>query len=749
VLTETQLRPSYTSALHDELDQRRLEELRERETWLSGQRQAFESALSDAPLAESLGILVDTAIAALGFGVRAAFYVANMDGTALHHVVGMSAEYAQAADGIVGPESLASGLAAGQAVLTADVRNDPRWEPWLWMAARFGYRGCWSFPIHTVGPRFAGTFVLYWSEPREPTASDTELAGMITQTAAIIISRHERAEQRRSAVRKLQETQSQLESELRDSELLRQISLELLDEDHEDALYDKLVEAAATIMHSEVSTVQIFHPERGPAGELRMLASRGLPPEGVRFFEWVRGDSGCTCGEALRTGKRAIAEDVATCAFMDGKPDRDVLLAAGIRAGQSTPLITRSGKLVGMISTHWAMPHRPSERDLRMFDILARPTADLIERKRSAETQRLLLNELNHRVKNTLAVVQAMAQRTLTRHRDPKEFAKIFGGRVQALARVHTLLSETSWQGAELGELIGDQVLLGRVDDMRLTADGPVVRLDSQLALHMALILHELGTNSTKYGALSVPTGRVLVRWVADDALRIHWTERGGPRVTPSPTQGFGTTLIAQSVKGQGGEAHMTSEPEGISWSIVLPFASGIVGDAQAAPMSPRVASTINKSDTPSLEGLRFLVVEDEPLIGLDIVGALEGVKADVEGPVTSVEKALELIEQSRFDAVLLDANLHGSPVDSIASALSQGDIPFAFVTGYNSNALPQAFRGIPVLNKPCSQEQVIETAVSLVARAAEKQAETIRQAHRQTQSSAGGNAVASSPDRA
>jgi two-component sensor histidine kinase/CheY-like chemotaxis protein len=715
MLTETKHQP-YMPAFHDALD---LDQFRERGIWLSGQRQAFESALSDAPLAESLGILVDTAAAAMGSGVRAAFYVVNSDGTALHHVVGMSADYAQAADGfVVGPESIACGLATGQAVLTADVRADPRWEPWLWIAAKFGYRGCWSFPIHTAGSRFAGTFALYWSEPREATPNDIERAGMITQTAASIISRHERAEQRRAAIQKLQETQSELESELRDSELLRQISLELLDEDHEDALYDKLVEAAATIMRSEVCTVQILHPERGAAGELRLLASRGLPPEGVKFWEWVRADSGCTCGEVLRTGKRAIAEDVANCAFMAGKPDRDVLLAAGIQAGQSTPLVARGGKLVGMISTHWMMPHRPSERDLRMLDILARPTADLIERKRAGETQRLLLNELNHRVKNTLAVVQAMAQRTLTRHRDPKEFARTFGGRVQALARVHTLLSATSWQRAELCELIGDQVLLGRMDDTRLTADGPRVELDSQLALHMALILHELGTNSTKYGALSVPTGHVLVTWVADDALRISWTERGGPRVTPSATEGFGTKLIAQSVKGQGGEAHITWEPEGISWNIVLPLAAGIVSAAPAEPISARTETTAAMADTRSLDGRRFLVVEDEPLIGLDIVAALEGAQAEVEGPVTSVKRACELIEQSRFDGVLLDANLHGSPVDQIAEALSQRHIPFAFVTGYNSNALPEAFRGIPILSKPCTSEQVIEAAAGLVARA-------------------------------
>jgi two-component sensor histidine kinase len=717
VPAEAQPQPSNAGTVPS--DRLELEELRERETWLSGQRQAFELALSDAPLADSLGILVRTATSGIGSGARAAFYLPDAESIGLCHIAAVPAEYAQAVDGFaVGPQSLAFGLATrtGQAVLTTDVRSDPHWEPWLWMADKFGFRGYWSFPIHTAGGRFLGTFALYWPEPREATALDVERAGIITKTAAIIISRHEEAEERRRAEQALRETQSQLESELQDSELLRRISLELADEDGEDALYGKLVEAGAAIMRSDVCTVQMFHPERGPAGELRMLASKGLPPEGVRYWEWVRGDSGCTCGEVLRTGRRAIAEDVATCAFMAGTPDRDVLLAGGIRAGQSTPLVSRSGKLVGMISTHWSKPHRPSDRNLRMLDILARPTADLIERKHAAETQRLLLNELNHRVKNTLAVVQAMAQGTLARTPDPKEFAKSFGGRVQALARVHTLLSETSWQGAQLLELIDDQVLLGHADETRLTAVGPAVRLHAQLALHVALILHELGINSRKYGALSVPTGWVTVNWAADDALRIRWTERGGPRVAPSRTQGFGTTLIAQSAKGQGGEAHMISKPEGIAWEIVLPLASEPIGEARPAPLNARAATINGKGHAYNLEGRRFLVVEDEPFIGLDVVAALEGVKARVEGPIATVEKACELIEQSHFDAALIDANLNGRPVDAVASALARRNIPFAFVTGHNSDALPEAFRTFPVVNKPFGHEQVVEAAASLVA---------------------------------
>lgn len=564
-----------------------LEQLQDREVWFSGQRRAFSSALNDAPLQETLGILVDTATCALGEGTRTAFFLTGPDGGSLHHLVGMPDDYALAVDGLeVGPESLSCGLAAhiGQPVLTADVYLDPLWAPWVWLADKYRYRACWSFPINTSTGHFVGTFSVYWPEPRDAVSCDIDRASLITQAAGVIISRFKEADERRKAEQALLETKRQLEAELADSELLRQISLELAGEDGEDGLYQKLVTAAAQIMKSDVCTVQFLHPERGPAGELEMLASTGLDARGMEYWKWVRGDSGCTCGEVLRTGRRAIAEDVETCSFMAGTPDRDVLLGGGIRAGQTTPLITRDGKLVGMISTHWGEPHKPTERELRMLDIIARSAADLIERRRAAVTQRLLLNELNHRVKNTLAVVQAMATRTLARSSDPKVFAKAFGGRVQSLAKIHDLLSAKSWEGADLKQLILGQVSAGASDETRVATSGPAVRLDPQMALHLALIIHELGTNATKYGALSVPAGKVSIDWRIDGGLRIRWSELGGPRVTPTVSQGFGTTLISQSVRGQGGEAHMTALPEGIIWDIAVPYT--IKSSAVIAPVA-------------------------------------------------------------------------------------------------------------------------------------------------------------------
>jgi GAF domain-containing protein len=167
--------------------------------------------VNGAPLETSLGVLVRTAIEAVGNDARAGFYLANDEGTALHHVVGKPAEYAEAVDGFkVGPDSLACGLATatGEPVLTADVRNEPLWQPWLWMAEKFDYRGCWSFPIHTAARKFVGTLAIYSRQPREATKRDQELGSLLTRTASIIISRHKESEVRKQAEEALRQSEA-------------------------------------------------------------------------------------------------------------------------------------------------------------------------------------------------------------------------------------------------------------------------------------------------------------------------------------------------------------------------------------------------------------------------------------------------------------------------------------------------------------------------------------------------------------
>jgi signal transduction histidine kinase len=342
---------------------------------------------------------------------------------------------------------------------------------------------------------------------------------------------------------------------------------------------------------------------------------------------------------------------------------------------------------------------------------------DIGERKKAEETQRLLVAELSHRVKNTLANVQAIAQQMLRRTKDPAEFVASFSGRIQSLSRVHTMLSSTTWTGVDLRDLIRDQLFAGAVDETRITAWGPRVHLEAQLALHAALMLHELGTNAIKYGALSTAKGVVTISWsVADEVLRLRWEERGGPPVGAPAKRGFGRTLIEQSAKGEGGSAQMAIEADGVVWTIALPLREQQPAEQPAAESvgAAREAAAAEKG-APKLAGKRLLVVDDEPLVALDIVSALESAGADVVGPAGTAKEALAIIGKTTLDAALLDANLRGQPVDEIAAALTARNIPFLFVTGYGPGSLPKPFAKTAMLAKPFSHEQLLTAAATLV----------------------------------
>lgn len=180
-----------------------------------------------------------------------------------------------------------------------------------------------------------------------------------------------------------------LAAELADTKLLQDISTQLIQEENIDLLYEKIIDAASTIMRADCASMQMLHYERGSQGDLRLLVSRGFTTEAQAFWEWVGFDSlGSSCGAALRERKRIIVTDIEACAYMMNTEDLTFFRQIGIRACQTTPLFSRAGTLVGMISTHWHRPHQPLEYDLRLLDILTRQAADLIERKQAEEALR-------------------------------------------------------------------------------------------------------------------------------------------------------------------------------------------------------------------------------------------------------------------------------------------------------------------------------------------------------------------------
>ena len=173
--------------------------------------------------------------------------------------------------------------------------------------------------------------------------------------------------------------------ELADAQQLQAVSSRLIEEDDAEALYGQLLEAARAIMRSDMATVQMLVPERN---ELLLLAAINVPPESTKHWERVKLDSATTCGQAMTAGRRVVVPDVELDANAVGTADLAHYRLSGIRAVQSTPLVSRDGHFVGMISTHWRTVHRPGERELNLLNVLARQTADLIERRQSEDALR-------------------------------------------------------------------------------------------------------------------------------------------------------------------------------------------------------------------------------------------------------------------------------------------------------------------------------------------------------------------------
>lgn len=540
-----------------------------------------------------------------------------------------------------------------------------------------------------------------------------------------------------------------LENEQSDIDLLHDISTALIAEQDHNALYSKIVDAAVAITGSQFGTMQLLCPQghsSGNGGKLSLLFSRGLPDEAVTFWEWVSPEAYSSCTKALKSGRREIIPDFEEWDEIADTEDLFAFRRTGIRSAQTTPLLSRDGQLLGMISTHWNEPHTPSERDLRLLDILARQAADLLERTLAEEARRareqeldrtcaalreteamqaLLTGELNHRVMNMLATVQAIASQTLRHCDDPADFVKTFGGRIQSMSRVHSQLSTNEWKGAQLHDIVRDQMNLGPVDEAQISASGPQVLLDAANVPKMAMILHELGTNSLKYGALSKPQGKVAIAWAVDgQRLEMRWTENGGPPVAAKIKLGFGTKLIETSAASAGGEAKMLIGADGVQWTIALPLAmdkSPVLGATaplvfEALSANPDAAGLDRQVGSKRLEGKRILVVEDEPLLAMDMAGQLEDAGATVIGPVGTAAAALSLIEQYRLHGALLDANLAGDPVDDIAAELVQNNIPFVFVSGYSKASLPKAFDNVELLSKPFDANGLLAMVTKLVA---------------------------------
>jgi len=345
---------------------------------------------------------------------------------------------------------------------------------------------------------------------------------------------------------------------------------------------------------------------------------------------------------------------------------------------------------------------------------------DVSDRKRGEQLQRLLFEELNHRVKNTLATIQAIAGQSLRNASNPQAFVSSFNGRIQSLARAHDVLVSGRMKGGDISKIVREQVLLGSADGMRIVVKGPSVFLSAKAAINLSLVLHELATNARKYGALAHAGGHLVVNWKVFSYPRrelvLEWRESGVPDVQEPRSRGFGTTLIERSLEIEGGKGVLRYLPGGVACDLVLPLPKEVeaADSAEADTRLPDPAAGPGQAEG-DLRGRRVLVVEDEVLVAMDIETALTEAGMEIAGRAATLPQARRLIAELNYDAVLLDGNLGGSPVDDLAEALAQRDVPFAFATGYGRDGVPKAFRDRPLLSKPFSPAQLLATVRTLL----------------------------------
>lgn len=198
--------------------------------------------------------------------------------------------------------------------------------------------------------------------------------------------------------------------------------------------------------------------------------------------------------------------------------------------------------------------------------------SDITERVQAQDRQRLLMDELNHRVKNTLATVQAIAQQTLRGSTTPEQFTEAFESRLMALSKTHNALTDSHWSGAGLRQILWQE--LSPYGAERVTLSGPEIQLSARLALALGMVFHELATNAAKYGALS-EAGQLRVTWSVEDTevLSLEWRETGGPAPKPPSRRGFGSRLIERSITGElQGTVALDYDPAGLICRFTVPL---------------------------------------------------------------------------------------------------------------------------------------------------------------------------------
>ena len=443
----------------------------------------------------------------------------DSDGRRLLHGAAPSlpASYNNAVHGLpIGPCMGSCGTAAyrGEPVFVENIQTDPLWAPFREIAEAHGLRASWSMPIKAVNGRVLGTFANYYRQPRKPSRQDLEAISLVAHTAALAIELHMSEQARRESEARWRGLFERMQEGFFVGEAIR---------DHSGQIRDfRLVEA-------------------NPAFE----TLTGIAPNDV-------------LGRPIREAIFGI---------------EDALIDACARVVETAE--PRTFELpISALGNRWYEGRVRPAGDNR-FAVLF---LEITDRKQAEERQAVLMNELQHRVKNTLSTVQAIAAASARYAPDKETFHRNLTERLVALGQTHSLLLGHASTNIPLRELLFAE--LKAYDDtgcQRINLSGPGVQLSSQIAMGIGMAVHELATNAAKYGALSVPAGCLDISWSLvqspSDSLAIKWVERDGPRVMQPTRTGFGSHLLNHLLERQlNAKVSIYYRQDGVCAEIELPL---------------------------------------------------------------------------------------------------------------------------------------------------------------------------------
>lgn len=334
-------------------------------------------------------------------------------------------------------------------------------------------------------------------------------------------------------------------------------------------------------------------------------------------------------------------------------------------------------------------------------EVILRHNQVLAEERDKAELRQKILNEeLNHRVKNILALIQSLVSFPVEAGRTLRDYVDSLKGRIQALAHAHDQVVRGEG-GGPMRDLLEAEISPYR-NVATIAIDGPAVALDSRAFAVMALVFHELATNAAKYGALSTASGRLDIAWsgIENGDCAVEWLESGGPPVREPERRGFGSILLERSIRFDlGGSSDVLYAPGGFRARFRIPQAhlawrGGGRSPARLSPAPPAEPAM-------DLAGLNVLLAEDQLLVALDAEMMLGDLGAVGVAAVSSVGEARRWLASATPDLAVLDVNLGGENSIPIARVLAARGVPFIFATGYTRLEVPDDLSSRPFINKP------------------------------------------------